>query len=85
MSARRKIALAYREEGMTYKQIAEILEVSTPRARQLVLLAERDIEREINRHEAEKKIDWELPTMYGFKFTTLKFYCESLAERKDYE
>ena len=84
MSNRNK-ALVYRREGMTFKQIAEILEVSTGRARQLVLLAERDIERVINIHKAKEEIDWEFCRFYGFKLTTLKFYCESLAERKDYE
>jgi transposase len=92
VAVRRKTALAYRQEGMTYKQIGKILEVSIERARQIVRSAKRDIEREINRYEVEKEIDWyevekeidwEFYRFYGMKFNTLKFYCESLAERKD--
>jgi orotate phosphoribosyltransferase-like protein len=81
--ARRKTALAYRQEGMTYKQIGKILEVSKERARQIVLLAERDVGKVINRYEVKEEIDWEFYRFYGMKFNTLKFYCESLAERKD--
>ncbi len=83
VAVRRKTALAYRQEGMTYKQIGKILEVSIERARQIVRSAKRDIEREINRYEVEKEIDWEFDRCYEMKFNTLKFYCESLAERKD--
>jgi len=80
IAVRRKTALAYRQEGITYKQIGKIFEVSKERARQLVLLAKRDTEIEINRYEVEKEIDWEFYRFYGMKFSTLKFYCESLAK-----
>ncbi len=36
-----------------------------------------------DKYEKEKEIDWEFDRFYEMKFNTLKFYCESLAERKD--
>ena len=75
---RRKTALTYRQIGMTYKQIGERLGVSPNRARDIVILAERLFREDIKFNE--KEIDWEYYRFYGMKFTTLKFYFESLAE-----
>lgn len=77
---RRKTALTYRQIGMTYKQIGEKLGVCPSRARDIVISAERLFKEDIKFEE--KEFDWEYYRFYGMKFTTLKFYCESLAEQE---